>query len=142
VHERIAKHFAEHVLACGLTYYAHPTACAAALATLDVYRDEQLFEHAAALGPVLLRELHAVAARLAVRTFVRGLGLLAAIEIEGPADAWTVFGRELAARRLSLHLETRRATAIVSPPLCITEDELVGGIRALGDAAVAAFGAR
>ena len=30
VHERIAQHFDEHVLACGLTYYAHPTACAAA----------------------------------------------------------------------------------------------------------------
>ena len=31
VHERVAKHFDERVLACGLTYYAHPTGCAAAL---------------------------------------------------------------------------------------------------------------
>ena len=33
VHERVAKHFDERVLACGLTYYAHPTGCAAALRT-------------------------------------------------------------------------------------------------------------
>ena len=51
VHERVAKHFDDHVLACGLTYYAHPTACAAAVETLKVYEDEQLYENAARLGP-------------------------------------------------------------------------------------------
>src|SRR5678815_5689164 len=43
VHERLAKHFDDRVLACGLTYYAHPIACAAALETLNVYRDEHLY---------------------------------------------------------------------------------------------------
>src|SRR6195256_5548503 len=37
----------------GYTYSAHPLACAAALATLDLYRDEQLFERAQTLEPVL-----------------------------------------------------------------------------------------
>jgi beta-alanine--pyruvate transaminase len=37
----------------GYTYSAHPLACAAALATLDVYRDEGLFERAAELAPLL-----------------------------------------------------------------------------------------
>jgi beta-alanine--pyruvate transaminase len=43
----------EHVieLAHGYTYSAHPLACAAGLATLDIYRDEKLFEHARALEP-------------------------------------------------------------------------------------------
>jgi hypothetical protein len=62
VHDRVARHFDDHVLACGLTYYAHPLACAAAVETLKVYEDEQLFARSAALGPVLLRELRAVAA--------------------------------------------------------------------------------
>ena len=35
----------------GYTYSAHPLACAAALATLDLYRDERLFERAEALEP-------------------------------------------------------------------------------------------
>jgi taurine--2-oxoglutarate transaminase len=140
VHERVAKHFDEHVLACGLTYYAHPTACAAALETLKLYDDEQLYANATALGPVLRRELDAVAARVGARTFVRGLGLLAALEVEAPADRWQRLGAELAARKLSLHVDGARGTAIFAPPLCISEDELVRGVRAFGDAAVTAFG--
>ena len=141
VHERIAKHFDERVLACGLTYYAHPISCAAAVETLRVYEEERLFENAERLGPVLRRELDAVAARIAPRGFVRSFGLLAALEIEAPLERWARLGQELAARKLSLHLESKRGMAIFSPPLCITEQELVTGMRAFGDAAVAAFGA-
>jgi len=140
VHERVAKHFDERVLACGLTYYAHPTGCAAALETLKVYEDEGMYANAARLGPVLLAELRAVAARLGVKRFVRGLGLLAALEVECTPAQWAAFGKELAARKLSLHLEGKKTTAIIAPPLCIAEADLVAGVRAFGDAAVAAFG--
>jgi taurine--2-oxoglutarate transaminase len=142
VHERIAEHFEEHVLACGLTYYAHPTACAAALETMKVYEDDKLYDNAARLGPVLLREVEAVASRIAVKSFTRGLGLLACLEVEASLDRWKTFSAELAARKLSLHVDGKRGTAILSPPLCITEQELVTGVRAFGDAAVAAFGAK
>ena len=140
VHERVAKYFETNVLACGLTYYAHPTACAAALETMKLYEDEQLYANATRLGPVLRAELHAVAERLGVTTFVRGLGLLAAIEIEAPMDRWQKLAAELAQRKLSLHVDGKRGTAIFAPPLCISEAELVTGIRSFGDAAVAAFG--
>ena len=140
VHERVAKHFDERVLACGLTYYAHPTGCAAALETLKVYEDEGMYANAARLGPVLLAELRAVAARLGVKSFVRGLGLLAALEVECTPAQWAAFGPALAARKLSLHLEGKKTTAIIAPPLCIAEADLVAGVRAFGDAAVAAFG--
>jgi taurine--2-oxoglutarate transaminase len=138
--ERVAKHFDDHVLACGLTYYAHPTACAAALETLKLYDDEQSFAHAAMLGPVLRRELDAIAARTPGRSFVRSLGLLGVLEHEAPAAAWTQLNRELAARALSLHVDGKRGTAIFAPPLCITEAELVAGMRSFGEAAAAAFG--
>jgi len=140
VHDRVARHFDENLLACGLTYYAHPTACAAGVETLKLYDDEQLFANSARLGPVLHRELAAVAARLGGKPFVRSLGLLGALELEAPADAWTRLATELAARKLSLHNDGKRGTAIFAPPLCITEDELVRGLRSFGDAAVAAFG--
>ncbi|HEX5061336.1 MAG TPA: aspartate aminotransferase family protein, partial [Kofleriaceae bacterium] len=146
VHERIAKYFDDHVLACGLTYYAHPTACAAALETMKVYDDDKLYENAERLGPVLRRELDAVAARVAPSVFVRSLGLLGVIEFGKVTDAsaasWKKLGAELSARKLSLHVEPSRGTAIFSPPLCISEQELVSGVRAFGHAAVAAFGAR
>lgn len=140
VHERVAKHFDDHVLACGLTYYAHPTACAAAVETMKVYEDEKLYDNAARLGPVLRRELDYAAQRVRARSYVRSLGLIGALELEAPADAWARFGGELAKRRLSLHVDPKRGTAIVAPPLCITEQELVGGMRGLADAAVEAFG--
>jgi len=140
VHERVARHFDANLLACGLTYYAHPTACAAGVETLKLYEDEQLFENAARLGPVLHRELGAIAARLGVTSFVRSLGLLGALELEAPASAWSKLSDELASRRLSLHNDGKRGTCIFAPPLCITEDELVRGMRSFGDAAVAAFG--
>ncbi len=142
VHERVAKFFDTNVLACGLTYYAHPTACAAALETMKLYEDDKLYENSARLGPVLLRELDAIASRLAVRTHVRGLGLLAALAPEAPLDRWQKLGSELAARKLSLHVDGKRGTAIFAPPLCITEEELVTGVRSFGEAAVAAFGAK
>jgi taurine--2-oxoglutarate transaminase len=148
VHERVAKHFDDRVLACGLTYYAHPTACAAALETMKVYEDEHMYENAARLGPVLRRELDQIAARLppspggeASRpAFVRSLGLLGALEVTAPAEAWARLGAELARRRLSLHVDGKRGTAIFAPPLCITEDELAAGLRSFGDAARVAFG--
>jgi taurine---2-oxoglutarate transaminase len=141
VHGRIARYFDDHVLACGLTSYAHPLGCAAALETLAVYDDEGLYARAAELGPVLERELRAVARRLRVPTFVRGLGLLWALELAAPSDRWGVLSAELAARHLALHVNAVRGMMILAPPLCVGEDELVRGVRALGDAAVAAFGA-
>jgi taurine--2-oxoglutarate transaminase len=143
VHDRVARHFDERILACGLTFYAHPLGCAAAVATMNVYEEDQLYANAAALGPVLRRELDMVAQRLATsgfRTFVRGLGLLAVLEVEAPMPRWQVLGAELAARKLSLHVDGKRQTAILAPPLCITEEELVRGVRAFGDAACVAFG--
>jgi 4-aminobutyrate aminotransferase-like enzyme len=107
---------------------------------MKVYEDDQLYDNAARLGPVLRRELDRVAARLPPPAFVRSLGLLAALEVEAPPEAWARLSAELAARKLSLHVDGKRGTAIFAPPLCITEDELVTGVRGFGEAAAAAFG--
>jgi taurine---2-oxoglutarate transaminase len=139
VSAKIAKHFDEHVLACGLTYYAHPTACAAAVATMQVYDDDKLYANAERLGPVLRRELDAIAVKLPGRRWVRGLGLLAALEVDAGLDHWQRLGKELANRKLSLHVDGKRKTAIFAPPLCITEQELVTGVRSFGEAASIAF---
>ena len=113
---------------------------------MKVYDDDRLYENAARLGPVLRRELDAAAARVGTKTFVRSLGLLGVIEFgvatSATQAAWQRLGTELAQRKLSLHVDPKRGTAIFSPPLCITEQELVTGVRAFGDAAVAAFGPR
>lgn len=150
VRDRIARYFDDHVLACGLTYYAHPTACAAALETLKVYEDEALFANSARLGPILLGELDAIRVRLSsgasAQVFSRGLGLLAVLEIQSAASnpeslsAWAKLGAELATRRLSLHVDATRRTCIIAPPLCITEQDLLRGVRSFGEAVSIAFG--
>jgi 4-aminobutyrate aminotransferase len=64
----------------GGTYGANAVACAAAVATLDVVRDEKLVENAEAMGARLRAGLEAVAARTAGIGEVRGLGLMLASE--------------------------------------------------------------
>jgi 4-aminobutyrate aminotransferase-like enzyme len=107
---------------------------------MKLYEDDKLYDNAAKLGPLLRKELDAIQSRIRPKTFVRSLGLLGALEIEAPADSWQRLGVELGRRKLSLHVDPKRGTAIFSPPLCITEDELARGMRSFGDAAVAAFG--
>jgi len=67
-------------LAHGYTYSGHPLACAAGLATLDLYRDEGLFERAAALASGFEAVVHSL--RDAPHVIdIRNLGLMAGVEL-------------------------------------------------------------
>jgi 4-aminobutyrate aminotransferase/(S)-3-amino-2-methylpropionate transaminase len=65
----------------GGTYAGSPLACAAALAVLEVIRDEQLTERASRLGATLTARLEALRARHPAIGEVRGLGAMVAIEL-------------------------------------------------------------
>jgi beta-alanine--pyruvate transaminase len=65
----------------GYTYSGHPVACAAAIATLDLFREEQLFERAGQMGPVLGDAMHSVLKGLPNVIGIRSLGLAAAVEL-------------------------------------------------------------
>ncbi len=65
----------------GYTYSAHALACAAGIATLDLYRDEGLFERAAALAPDWEEAVHGLKGTRHVID-LRNLGLIAGIELE------------------------------------------------------------
>jgi taurine--2-oxoglutarate transaminase len=133
--ERVARHFDDNVLWAGLTSYAHPLGCAAGREALAIYRDEKLFERARTLEPVLRSSLERVRARFGGQVVdVRGIGLLAALEMDLPEPAWQRLNQEVARRHLYLHIEARRKTAIFSPPLIISEQDLRGGIDAFSDA--------
>lgn len=53
VDKKIADYFDDHKLMCGLTYSGHPLACAAGIATLDVYKEEKLVERSKVMGKIL-----------------------------------------------------------------------------------------
>ncbi len=67
-------------LAHGYTYSAHPLAVAAGLATLDVYKEEGLFERAAGLAPVMEDAVHSLKGEPHVID-IRNIGLMAAVEL-------------------------------------------------------------
>ena len=75
VSEPIAEWLQDKYLAGGLTYSGHPLACAAAVASIGIFREERIVENAAAMGDVLATELPALAARHPSIGEVRGLGL-------------------------------------------------------------------
>ncbi|MGH6934158.1 MAG: aminotransferase class III-fold pyridoxal phosphate-dependent enzyme [Dongiaceae bacterium] len=64
----------------GYTYSAHPAACAAGLATMEIYEREGLFERAAALSGYFLDSVFALS-NLPIVTDIRGYGLIAGIDI-------------------------------------------------------------
>lgn len=139
---RVTDYFENHYLPLGGTYMAHPLACAAACATLDAYQEEGLIERAARMGETLMRELKALEDRQPLVGDVRGLGLLACIELvrdrttREPLVAWNTpspitetIKRELMARGVFAYV--RWNWIFISPPLVITEGELRAGIGAV-----------
>ena len=99
----------------GYTYTAHPAACAAGLATLEIYRKEQLFARAKDLSGYFLDRMYGLG-DLAGVADVRGFGMLAGVEVK-PGKAPGVRGQELQARLYDrgLHVKTTGDVAIMAP---------------------------
>jgi len=73
----------EHVIEFfhGYTYSGHPVACAAAIATLQLFQQEQLFDRAAQMGKVLGDAFHSTFKGLPNVIGIRSLGCAAAVEL-------------------------------------------------------------
>ena len=144
VSERIARHFDDHVLVCGLTSYAHPLVCEAIVATIETLRDEKLVERAAALGTFLSGRLADFARDRPYVAETRGLGLLWAFElcVPGPGGERTkvplppaAMGKLSASlRKHHLHMHKRDNLLYLAPPLVIGEAELDAALAELGRA--------
>ena len=101
----------------GYTYSGHPGPCAAGLATLDIYRDEGLFERARELSPYFLDAVFSLA-DIPVVADIRGYGMLAAIDLVpdgAPGSRGQAFQKRLFAN--GLNLKTTGDAAIIAPPL-------------------------
>jgi beta-alanine--pyruvate transaminase len=104
----------------GYTYSAHPLAAAAAIAALDIYQREGLFERAKSLSPRFEDAAHALRHAPHVRD-IRNLGLVAGIELEPRAGrpgsrAYEVFLRCL---ELGVLIRYTGDTLAFSPPLIV-----------------------
>jgi len=119
----------------GYTYSGHPLAAAAGLATLDVYKSEGLFEHAASLHGYWEDAVHSLKGKRHVID-VRNMGIVAGIELEPRPGAPTKRAMELFHKCFDNGLLVRATGDIIalSPPLILQKphiDEMVGRIAEL-----------
>lgn len=137
VSDRVARHFDDVVLQCGLTAYAHPLTCAAIVAAIGVVRDEKLVSRAARLGDWLRPRLGTMAATRPYVQGIRGLGLLWAIDLDADAGRQRMIAAAL--RRHHVHAHRRDHMVFLAPPLVIGEGELGEAVDALFTAIDQAF---
>ncbi len=109
----------------GYTYSGHPVACAAGLATLDIYEREGLFERAASLAPVWEEAMHTLRDSPYVID-VRNLGLVAGIELEPRPNEPGKRAYEVLVDCFENGVLVRQAGDIIalSPPLIIEEAQI------------------
>ncbi|MBK8285879.1 MAG: aspartate aminotransferase family protein [Ahniella sp.] len=110
----------------GYTYSGHPLACAAALATLDVYAEENLFNKAIELGPYWEEKIHALR-DLPNVIDIRNFGLIGAIELASRpgavgARAYDVFTKCFHEKDLLIRV-TGDVIAL-SPPLILEKSHI------------------
>ncbi len=146
VTDEIAAYFDDHVLQAGLTYSAHALACAAGVATIEVYRQENLIERSREMGKILRRGLTDLAERHPVIGDIRGAGLHQVIELvknrdtrEPMGEFNKPFSEPMAKAVKSMRDEginafSRWNMIFSTPPLTITEDQLQQGLTALDHA--------
>ena len=108
----------------GYTYSAHPLACAAASAVLDIYRDENLFERSAELSPYWEEGVHSLKGLPNV-VDIRNLGLAAGIDL-APSGPVGTRGYAAFTKAFDLGLMVRQSgdAIAMSPPLVIEKAQI------------------
>jgi len=119
----------------GYTYSAHPVACAAGLASLEIYQGEGLFTRGAALTGHWQDAMHALRGLPNVID-VRALGLLAGIELSPRPDAAGARGYDVMVDCFNngLVLRVTGDTLALSPPLIVEPTQIDEMVTILGNA--------
>ncbi|MBV9593810.1 MAG: aspartate aminotransferase family protein [Actinobacteria bacterium] len=149
ISDRIAETFQQRPFPGGLTYSGHPLACASAVASIEIFRDERIIENARSVGaeviaPALaeLQDKHPAVGE------VRGLGVFWAIELvrdratrvplvpynAAGADAAPMNEFAAACKQRGLWPFTHFNRTHVVPPCTVTPEEARTGIAILSEA--------
>jgi taurine--2-oxoglutarate transaminase len=145
MNHRIADYFDDHFYYGGLTYSSHAVSCAAALANIGVYEEDDLIGNAARLGPVMRRHHEELAAKHPSVGAHRNLGLFGILDLVRSRDPWTPLtpfngtSDEMKAigkffREHGLYTMIANNSIHTNPPLCITEEQLAEGFAVIDEA--------
>ena len=131
----IADHFEKNVFYGGLTYNSHPLACAAALATIAVYEEDDLIENSRRMGAMMKEITTELATRHPSLGVARNSGLIRIIEVvrnpetrepmapfNGTSPEMQALGKFF--REQGLYTLVRWNSFYTNPPLSITEAEM------------------
>ncbi|WP_115864671.1 aminotransferase family protein [Halorussus litoreus] len=149
VTSEIADHFEDEMLCHGHTYSGHPVACAAGLAAVKTYQEQNLVEHAADVGEYLGERLDDLADDHPSVGDTRGVGLFRGVELTKSSEGRVPFGRredkiskgstvvdEVAERAYEngTYVANMINTLVIAPPLTITEDDVDEAVSHIDDA--------
>jgi taurine--2-oxoglutarate transaminase len=136
--DKVASFFDDHVLYVGLTYSAHPLACAAGLATLAAFEEEMVLENCQARGVELREQLAKLLEAHESVGDVRSLGLLGVVELvedkktrEPITDAGVLAEMKAAFEARHLYVFLRWHYILLVPPLVIDSATLAEGMAVL-----------
>lgn len=143
VTDEIASKFNDTPLPLGLTYSGHPVSLAAALATIEIYEDENLIERSAEMGKYLESKVEALKQEHPSIGDFRNTGLLGCIELvknretKEPTTPWNAKPDQMEAtnrmnakaRELGMFTMVRWNFIFIAPPLIITREEMDEGLE-------------
>jgi taurine--2-oxoglutarate transaminase len=148
VSDKIAAKYDDTMLALGLTYSAHPVACAAALETLKIYEDENLVANAAAMGQYVTEQVELLKQKHPSIGDFRTTGLLGCIELvknrstkepmapfNAKPDEMVVMNKVAAKiKELGMYTFVRWGYIFIAPPLCVTKAQIDEGLAIISEA--------
>ena len=119
----------------GYTYSAHPVACAAGIATLDIYKDEGLLTRGASMAEYWRDALHSLKGLPNVID-IRNIGLMGAVEVAPRKDAVAARGYDVMVDCFNhgLYLRMSGDSFALSPPLIVERSQIDDIVSILGDA--------
>jgi len=142
---KVYAYFDDHVYYGGLTYNSHPLALATALAMIEAYEEDDIFEHVRKMGEVMRRHHLELQERHPSVGHVRNIGLFGIIELVRDRETMepmapfngTSEEMKAVARYLDEHglfTFVRWHTIMTNPPLIITEEQLAEGFEIIDGA--------
>jgi len=148
VSNKIAAKYDDAMLPLGLTYSAHPVACAAAVETLKIYEEDSLIENAAAMGSYLEEQVELLKQQHPCIGDYRNTGLLGCIELvkniatKEPMAPFNAKPDEMAVmnnlaakiKELGMYTFVRWSYIFIAPPLCVTREQINEGLAIISEA--------
>lgn len=148
VSDKIASKYNDNVLSLGLTYSAHPVACAAALEVISIYEDEDLIENARRMGEYLNERIDKMKAEHPSIGDWRNTGLLGCLELvknretkepmapfNAKPDEMVIMNKVAAKiKELGMYTFVRWNYIFIAPPLCLTKEQIDEGLAIISEA--------